>query len=166
MCPAGPHSGGGGGNSAGTGGGSGRRLVSEFPPHIQQLLDQQERQAFERGSPMRRPVYRKLVAGSGLAPSIQYDGSLPTYLLPGIHQHLLGRSFSVFVVVFSGCVFSCFSGSVFPLVPCFLWSCVFSGPVCFLWSRVFSGCVFPLIAHFSLVAHCVHCLLTLIAFPL
>lgn len=75
---SGPNSGGGGG-----GGGSGRRLISEFPPHLQQLLDQQDRQAFERGSPLRRPVYRKLVASSGLAP--QYDGSLPAYLLPGGH---------------------------------------------------------------------------------
>lgn len=75
---AGPNSGSGGGSGSAGVGGSGRRLISEFPPHIQQLLDQQE-----RGSPLRRPVYRKLVAGSGVAPSIQYDGSLPTYLLPG-----------------------------------------------------------------------------------
>lgn len=64
-------------------GGSGRRLVTEFPPHIQQLLDQQDRQAFERGSPLRRPVYRKVIAGGGVAQPFQYDGSLPTYLLPG-----------------------------------------------------------------------------------
>lgn len=82
VCSTGPNSGSGGGSGSGAGvGGSGRRLVSEFPPHIQQLLDQQERQAFERGSPLRRPVYRKLVAGSGITPS--YEGALPTYLLPG-----------------------------------------------------------------------------------
>ena len=90
----GPSSGSGAGNSGGAGlsiggsggaggGGSGRRLISEFPPHIQQLLDQQDRQGFERGSPLRRPVYRKVVAGSGIVPPVQYDGSLPTYLLPG-----------------------------------------------------------------------------------
>lgn len=84
---SGPNSGGGGSGGAvgnsGASGSSGRRLISEFPPHIQQLLDQQERQTFERGSPMRRPVYRKLVTSGGLPPSINYDSSLPTYLLPG-----------------------------------------------------------------------------------
>ncbi|XP_019864411.1 PREDICTED: E3 ubiquitin-protein ligase KCMF1-like isoform X2 [Amphimedon queenslandica] len=41
------------------GGGGGRRLPSDIPPHIQQLLEHQERQqTFERASPLRRPVYR------------------------------------------------------------------------------------------------------------
>ena len=79
----GPNSGGGGGSSGASGGG-GRRLISEFPPHIQQLLDHQDRQVLERASPLRRPVYRKVMPGSGIAPPIQYDGALPTYLLPGL----------------------------------------------------------------------------------
>lgn len=45
-------------------GGAGRRLPSDIPPHIQQLLDHQDRQqTFERASPLRRPVYRKLLVG-------------------------------------------------------------------------------------------------------
>lgn len=84
MCcdRAGPNSGSGSGNSAGSGA-SGRRLISEFPPHIQQLLDQQERQAFERGSPLRRPMYRKVVTSGGMT----YEGALSTYLLPGINTY-------------------------------------------------------------------------------
>ena len=94
----GPSSGSGGGSS-GASGGSGRRLISEFPPHIQQLLDQQDRQGFERGSPLRRPVYRKVVAGSGIAPSIQYDGSLPTYLLPGTAAvHVMGQAITLYLL--------------------------------------------------------------------
>ena len=86
VCLVGPNSGGGAtasGNNSGEAG-SGRRLITEFPPNIQQLLDQQDRQAFERGSPIRRPVYRKVIAGGGVAPPMHYDNSLPTYLLPGI----------------------------------------------------------------------------------
>ncbi len=66
------------------GAGSGRRPITEFPPHIQQLLEQQERQGFERGSPLRRPVYRKIVAGGG-APPVQYETPLPTFLLQGMY---------------------------------------------------------------------------------
>lgn len=76
MC-AGPNSG------SGSGGASGRRLVTEFPPHIQQLLDQQDRMG---GSPLRRPMYRKVVTGGSGAPPLQYDGPLPAYLLPGVIQ--------------------------------------------------------------------------------
>ena len=46
-----------------SGAGASRRLPSDLPPHIQQLLDQQERQGFDRSSPSRRPVYRKLLVG-------------------------------------------------------------------------------------------------------
>ena len=53
--------------SGGTG--ASRRLPSELPPHIQQLLDQQELQSFERSSPSRRPVYRKLLIGGPSASS-------------------------------------------------------------------------------------------------
>ncbi len=52
-----------------SGAGASRRLPSDLPPHIQQLLDQQELQSFERSSPSRRPVYRKLLIGGPSAPS-------------------------------------------------------------------------------------------------
>ena len=67
---AGPGSGGGsgGGGGGGAGGGAGgvgggRRLFSDIPSHVQHLLEHQERQHFERASPSRRPVYRKIVSG-------------------------------------------------------------------------------------------------------
>ena len=69
--------GGGGGLGAaaatggGGGGGGGRRLFSEVPVHVQHLLEHQERQHFERASPSRRPVYRKIVSG------MQGSGSFP-----------------------------------------------------------------------------------------
>lgn len=40
-------------------------MPSEIPPHIQQLLDSQERQALER-SATSRPAYRKILVGGGL----------------------------------------------------------------------------------------------------
>ena len=43
--------------------GAGRRIPSDIPPHIQQLLEQ-DRQSFERASPSRRPVYRKILIGN------------------------------------------------------------------------------------------------------
>ena len=73
---AGP--GGGTGNSASGGGGGVRRLISDVPPHIQQLLEQQDRQSFERGSPSRRLVYRKIVG----APSS--EGFATGYAVPGV----------------------------------------------------------------------------------
>jgi len=69
--------GGGAGNSASGGGGGGRRLISDVPPHIQQLLEQQDRQSFERGSPSRRLVYRKIVG----VPSS--EGFATGYAVPG-----------------------------------------------------------------------------------
>eukprot|EP00731_Ephydatia_muelleri_P020528 Em0013g255a len=56
-------------SSAGSGapppsGGGTRRILSDVPSHIQQLLEQQERQVLERGSPSRRP-YRKIVISGG-----------------------------------------------------------------------------------------------------
>lgn len=48
-------------------------------------------------------MYRKVVAGSGLAPSIQYDGSLPTYLLPGnvaAAEHVIGQSITSSLYLF------------------------------------------------------------------
>lgn len=56
-------------SSAGSGappsaGGGSRRILSEVPLHIQQLLEQQERQGLERASPSRRP-YRKIVISGG-----------------------------------------------------------------------------------------------------
>lgn len=77
---SGPNGGSGASGNSSGGVTSGRRLITEFPLHIQQLLDQQERQAFERGSPLRRPVYRKVVAAGGVAPP-HYESS-PLYLLP------------------------------------------------------------------------------------
>ena len=51
--------GGGGGREGGGGGSAGQRF---FPPHhMQHLLE--ERQHFERVSPSRRTVYRKIVSG-------------------------------------------------------------------------------------------------------
>lgn len=79
VCVCADSNGGSGTGGGGGGGAEGRRPLSDFPTHIQQLLDQQERQAFERGSPLRRPVYRKVLAGS----AVPYDGPLPTYLVPG-----------------------------------------------------------------------------------
>ncbi len=50
----------------GSGSHGGQRLApTDVPPHIQQLLDQQERQALERRSPLRRPMYRKITSGAG-----------------------------------------------------------------------------------------------------
>ena len=73
-------SGGGGGGGSGVGGVSqgagggagGRRLFSDMPAHVQHLLE--ERQHFERVSPSRRTVYRKIVSGmQGSAnPSMAY----------------------------------------------------------------------------------------------
>lgn len=45
-------------------GGGTRRILSDVPSHIQQLLEQQERQVLERGSPSRRP-YRKIIISGG-----------------------------------------------------------------------------------------------------
>ena len=59
--------------SQGAGGGAGgRRLFSDMPAHVQHLLE--ERQHFERVSPSRRTVYRKIVSGmQGSAnPSMAY----------------------------------------------------------------------------------------------
>ena len=42
------------------------RMPSEIPPHIQQLLDSQERQALERSTTSQRPAYRKILVGGGL----------------------------------------------------------------------------------------------------
>ena len=65
-------------------GGGSRRLVPEVPAHIQQLLEHQERQAFERGSPLRRPVYRKVITpGSGESGGPNTEGTTATYLIPG-----------------------------------------------------------------------------------
>ncbi len=67
------------GNSGG--GASGRR--DYYPPHIQQLLDQERHSYDHRGSPLRRPVYRKVMVGGG-APPLGYDGSpLPVNLNAG-----------------------------------------------------------------------------------
>ena len=80
-----PHAGPGGGpgsSASGVGvggaGGGGRRIISDVPPHIQQLLEQQDRQAFERGSPSRRPVYRKII---GIPSS---EGLSTAYIVPGL----------------------------------------------------------------------------------
>ncbi|XP_064386220.1 uncharacterized protein LOC135334795 isoform X4 [Halichondria panicea] len=51
-------------SSSGSHGGQ-RLAPTDVPPHIQQLLDQQERQALERRSPLRRPMYRKITSGAG-----------------------------------------------------------------------------------------------------
>ena len=67
----------------GAGGGSGaaRRIPPDVPPHIQQLLEQQERQALERGSPMRRPICRRVLASGGT----EYgDGPGNVYIVPGV----------------------------------------------------------------------------------
>ena len=80
-----PHAGPGGGPGSGASGvggggvgGGGRRIISDVPPHIQQLLEQQDRQAFERGSPSRRPVYRKII---GIPSS---EGLSTAYIVPGL----------------------------------------------------------------------------------
>ncbi len=52
-------------DSGGSGPGGRRLAPSDMPPHIQQLLDQQERQVLERRSPLRRPMYRKITSGGG-----------------------------------------------------------------------------------------------------
>ena len=74
---SGPGSGASGVGGGGVGGG-GRRIISDVPPHIQQLLEQQDRQAFERGSPSRRPVYRKII---GIPSS---EGLSTAYIVPGL----------------------------------------------------------------------------------
>ena len=53
MSDCKPASGVGGGRA----GGGDRHIISDVPPHIQQLLEQQDHQAFKEGSPSRRPVY-------------------------------------------------------------------------------------------------------------
>ena len=81
-------SGGGGGLGGGGGGGGGRRVPAEVPSHIQHLIEQQqqERQAFERGAGLRRPIYRKIVAaGQGASAEGMAMGD---YVMPGA---LFGR---------------------------------------------------------------------------
>ncbi|CAI8013990.1 hypothetical protein GBAR_LOCUS8800 [Geodia barretti] len=89
---AGGGGGSGGGGSGGSGVGSmsqgagggagGRRLFSDMPAHVQHLLE--ERQHFERVSPSRRTVYRKIVSGmQGSAnPSMAYHLSGHNPVLP------------------------------------------------------------------------------------
>lgn len=68
-----------GGSGGGGTGPSGRRIVhAEVPSHIQQLLDHQERQALERVSPSRRPIYRKV-----LAPGLPPEHPSTVFLLTG-----------------------------------------------------------------------------------
>ena len=66
---------GAGGSSA-----AARRIPPDVPPHIQQLLEQQERQALERGSPMRRPICRRVLTSGG--PEFG-DGPGNVYIVPG-----------------------------------------------------------------------------------
>ena len=77
-------------------GGSGatRRIPPDVPPHIQQLLEQQERQALERGSPMRRPICRRVLASGGTEYT---DSPGNVYIVPGV----LNKVYNI-VHVFAG----------------------------------------------------------------
>ena len=80
FCPILGH--GGTSGNLGGGGASGRRPPTDYPPHIQQLLDQ-DRHSYDHRSPLRRPVYRKVMVGGG-GPPMGYDGGpLPVNLHPG-----------------------------------------------------------------------------------
>ena len=57
-----------------------RRILSDVPSHIQQLLEQQERQVLERASPSRRP-YRKIVIGGGGPPGADGTVSLKGFCI-------------------------------------------------------------------------------------
>ena len=67
--------------AGGGGGAASRRIPPDVPPHIQQLLEQQERQALERGSQMRRPICRRVLAPGG---SEFADNPGSVYLIPGV----------------------------------------------------------------------------------
>lgn len=82
------------------GGAAARRVPPDVPPHIQQLLDQQERQALERGSPMRRPLCRRILTSGGGTEIIDSPGSV--YMIPGLCM----------------CVHVCFCSTLFLVIIC------------------------------------------------
>ena len=79
------------------GGAAARRVPADVPPHIQQLLEQQDRQqALERASPMRRPICRRMLVPQGSEPG---EGSGNVYIIPGVIVVVLHLSH----VVMGGC---------------------------------------------------------------
>lgn len=71
------------GNGGGGGPGARRLIPSDVPPHIQQMLDPPERQALERRSPLRRPMYRKIVSGASGTSGLLSDSAILTGTVGG-----------------------------------------------------------------------------------